>query len=77
MERKSWNRRHFLYGMFSGTCLGVVLATALFTVTQDQVYVMLIPLGFAIGIGVGAARSLIDNGRTKDNNGDTDHISDE
>jgi hypothetical protein len=67
MEREPWTRRHFLYGMFTGTCLGAILATAFYTLTQDQIYVMLIPLGFAIGIGIGAVRTLIDNSRNAKN----------
>ena len=67
MDREPWTRRHFLYGMFAGTCLGAILATAMFTLTEDQIYIMLIPLGFALGLGIGAARTLLDQNRNAKN----------
>jgi hypothetical protein len=60
MERRPWNRRHFLYGMFAGTCVGTVLATVLFTLTTEQMYIILIPVGFLSGMGIGAARCLME-----------------
>jgi hypothetical protein len=67
MEREPWTRRHFLYGMFTGTCLGAIFATVFYTFTEDQIYVMLIPLGFLIGFGIGAVRTLIDSGGDAEN----------
>lgn len=67
MDRKPWTRRHYLYGMFAGICLGALLATVFFSITQDQMYVLLIPLGFVIGIGIGAVRTLIERSAQRDN----------
>lgn len=60
MERKPWEQRHFLYGMFAGTCIGAVLAVTFYWITADQMFLMLISLGFALGLGVGAARSILE-----------------
>lgn len=53
--------------MFTGTCLGAIFATVFYTFTEDQIYVMLIPLGFLIGFGIGAVRTLIDSGGDAEN----------
>jgi len=70
MDRKPWNRRHFLYGISAGTCIGVILATALYTSTADQMYIILIPIGFIIGSGLGATRCLMDGRRRFDDPSD-------
>lgn len=42
--------------MFAGICFGAILATALYTFTIHEIYIILIPIGLLVGVGIGATR---------------------
>ena len=52
-------------GMFAGTCLGVILAVLLFTLTEDALYILLIPAGFLIGVGLCTVRCMVQGNRER------------
>jgi thiol:disulfide interchange protein len=46
--------------MFAGTCIGAFLAVVLYSTTADRKFLTLILMGFILGLGVGAARIILE-----------------